>query len=194
MTIPESVTSIGISAFCPCFNLKDVYYGGTKSDWDKISFGGENEFLLRATLHYKGQSLPEIRPVDTAALDGGATLKLTLWSTEQNKKINAAWSLAEGDEAYAAITKDGTLTAKAVVEPVEITVIAKPTNGEPRGTKTIRIDPKATALLLMLDEEPLGATLDVDMYDRSVLHLAAIKNTREEAKGIRWSTSKKDVA
>ena len=194
VTIPASVTSIGDEAFCPCFNLKDVYYGSTKADWDKISFGEDNESLLYATLHYKGQSLPEIRPVDAAALDGGATLKLTLWSTEQNKKINAAWSLAEGDEAYATVTKDGTLTAKAVVKPVNITVIAQPTNGEPRVTKTIRINPKATALLLMLDEETLGATLNVDMYDRSVLPLAAIKNTGEEAKGIRWSTSKKDVA
>ena len=194
VTIPASVTSIGDGAFCPCFNLKDVYYGGTKADWDKISLGEDNEFLLRATLHYKGQSLPEIRPVDAAALDGGATLKLTLWSTEQNKKINAAWSLAEGDEAYATVTKDGALTAKAVVKPVNITVIAQPTNGEPRVTKTIRINPKATALLLMLDEETLGATLNVDMYDRSVLPLAAIKNTGENAAGIRWSTSKKDVA
>ena len=194
VTIPASVTSIGDGAFCPCFNLKDVFYGGTKADWDKISFGEDDEFLLRATLHYKGQSLPEIRPVDTSALDGGATLKLTLWSIDQNKQISAAWSLAEGSEAYASITASGTLTAKAVIQPVEITVIAQPTNGEPTATKTIRITPKATALLLMRDGEVLGETLNADMYDLQALTLTAIKNTMEEAQGIRWSTSAKTVA
>ena len=194
VTIPESITSIGSEAFWECFSLKDVYYGGTKAEWNHISISWRNDCLLDAVLHYKGQLLPQIRPVDTDALDGGASLKLTLWSMELNKKIDAAWSLAEGGEAYAAITADGTLTAKAVAEPVEITVIAQPTNGEPSVTKTIRINPKATALLLMLEGEPLGETLDVDMYDRLTLPLTAIKNTREEAKGIRWSTSKKDVA
>ena len=194
VTIPASVTSIGDEAFCPCFNLKDVYYGSTKADWDKISFGEDNESLLYATLHYKGQSLPEIRPVDTSTLDGGATLKLTLWSIDQNKQIGAAWSLAEGSEAYASITASGTLTAKAVIEPVEITVIAQPTNGEPTATKTIRITPKATALLLMRDGEVLGETLNADMYDLQALTLTAIKNTMEEAQGIHWSTSAKTVA
>ena len=194
VTIPASVTSIGDGAFCPCFNLKDVYYGGTKADWDKISFGEDDEFLLRATLHYKGQSTPEIRPVDASTLDGGATLKLTLWSIDQNKQIGAAWSLAEGSEAYASITASGTLTAKAVIQPVEITVIAQPTNGEPTATKTIRITPKATALLLMRDGETLGETLNADMYDLQALTLTAIKNTMEEAQGIHWSTSAKTVA
>ena len=194
VTIPASVTSIGDDAFCLCFNLKDVYYGGKKADWDKISIGEDNEILLHATLHYKGQSLPEIRPVDASTLDGGATLKLTLWSIDQDKQIGAAWSLAEGDEAYATITKDGALTAKAVVKPVNITVIAQPTNGEPSATKTIRITPKATALLLMRDGEVLGETLNADMYDLQALTLTAIKNTMEEAQGIHWSTSAKTVA
>lgn len=194
VTIPASVTSIGDDAFCLCFNLKDVYYGGKKADWDKISIGEDNEILLHATLHYKGQSLPEIHPVDTSTLDGGATLKLTLWSIDQNKQIGAAWSLAEGSEAYASITASGTLTAKAVIQPVEITVIAQPTNGEPTATKTIRITPKATALLLMRDGEVLGETLNADMYDLQALTLTAIKNTMEEAQGIHWSTSAKTVA
>lgn len=194
ITIPESVTSIGEWAFLNCIELKDIYYGGAKTDWNQIQIAKGNDSLKTATIHYQIQSAPEIRPVDAAALDGGASLKLTLWSTEQNKKINAAWSLAEGDEAYATITKDGALTAKAVVKPVNITVIAQPTNGEPTATKTIRITPKATALLLMRDDEVLGETLNADMYDLQALTLTAIQNTMEEAQGIRWSTSAKTVA
>ena len=192
--IPKSVETIDESAFKVCDNLKNVNYGGAKTDWNQIQIAKGNTSLLNATIHYQIQSAPEIRPVDTAALDGGATLKLTLWSIDQNKQIGAAWSLAEGSEAYASITASGTLTAKAVIEPVEITVIAQPTNGEPTATKTIRITPKATALLLMRDGEVLGETLNADMYDLQALTLTAIKNTMEEAQGIHWSTSAKTVA
>lgn len=191
--IPVSVTRIGEDAFCLCIKLKDIYYGGTKSDWDSIE-NHDKDSLKTATIHYQIQSTSEIRPVDASTLDGGATLKLTLWSIDQNKQIGATWSLAEGSEAYASITASGTLTAKAVIEPVEITVIAQPTNGEPTATKTIRITPKATALLLMRDGEVLGETLNADMYDLQALTLTAIKNTMEEAQGIHWSTSAKTVA
>ena len=192
--IPEGVTSIWDWAFFNCFELKDIYYGGAKTDWNQIQIAIGNDSLLNATIHYQTQFAPEIRPVDTNTLDGGATLKLTLWSIDQDKQIGAAWSLAEGSEAYASITASGTLTAKAVIQPVEITVIAQPTNGEPTATKTIRITPKATALLLMLDGEVLGETLNADMYDLQALTLTAIKNTMEEAQGIHWSTSAKTVA
>ena len=194
VTIPVSVTRIDEGAFYCCIELKDIYYGGAKTDWNQIDIAKGNTPLLNATIHYQIQSTPEIRPVDASALDGGATLKLTLWSIDQNKQIGAAWSLAEGSEAYASITASGTLTAKAVIEPVEITVIAQPTNGEPTATKTIRITPKATALLLMRDGEVLGETLNADMYDLQALTLTAIKNTMEEAQGIHWSTSAKTVA
>ena len=191
--IPVSVTRIDECTFLSCIKLKDVYYGGAKSDWDSIE-NHDKDSLKTATIHYQIQSAPEIRPVDASTLDGGATLKLTLWSIDQNKQIGAAWSLAEGSEAYASITASGTLTAKAVTEPVEITVIAQPTNGGPTATKTIRITPKATALLLMRDGEVLGETLNADMYDLQALTLTAIKNTMEEAQGIHWSTSAKTVA
>ena len=193
ITIPAGMTSIGEWAFLNCNKLKDVYYGGAKSDWESIE-NHDKDSLKTATIHYQIQSTPEIRPVDASTLDGGATLKLTLWSIDQNKQIGAAWSLAEGSEAYASITASGTLTAKAVTEPVEITVIAQPTNGEPTATKTVRITPKATALLLMRDGEVLGKTLNADMYDLQGLPLTAIKNTMEEAQGIHWSTSAKTVA
>ena len=192
--IPKSVETIDESAFKVCDNLKNVNYGGAKTDWNQIDIAKGNTSLLNATIHYQIQSAPEIRPVDASTLDGGATLKLTLWSIDQDKQIGAAWSLAEGSEAYASITASGTLTAKAVIQPVEITVIAQPTNGEPTATKTIRITPKATALLLMRDGEVLGETLDADMYDLQALTLTAIQNTMEEAQGIHWSTSAKTVA
>lgn len=58
VTIPDGVTSIGHDAFIGCNALADVYYGGTKSQWDAIEIGDNNTPLLNATIHYNstGQS------------------------------------------------------------------------------------------------------------------------------------------
>ena len=51
VTIPRSVTDIGGYAFGSCRSLADVYYGGTETDWTKITIGNGNEPLTNATLH-----------------------------------------------------------------------------------------------------------------------------------------------
>ena len=53
VTIPTSVTKILSDAFYYCNALTDIYYGGTKSDWEKISIGSYNNPLKNAALHYK---------------------------------------------------------------------------------------------------------------------------------------------
>ena len=54
ITIPDSVTSIGGVAFDGCTGLKDVYYTGSKDEWEAISIGEYNDRLLNATIHYNG--------------------------------------------------------------------------------------------------------------------------------------------
>ena len=51
VTIPKSVTDIGGYAFGSCRSLTDVYYGGTETDWTKITIGNGNGNLTSATLH-----------------------------------------------------------------------------------------------------------------------------------------------
>lgn len=51
VTIPDSVTSIEEAAFYGCESLKDVYYSGTKEQWEKIDIGIYNEPLNNATIH-----------------------------------------------------------------------------------------------------------------------------------------------
>jgi len=41
LTLPESVTEIGSKAFGKCAALTDIYYGGTVSEWEKITFGSD---------------------------------------------------------------------------------------------------------------------------------------------------------
>lgn len=150
LSLPKSLKTIEEHAFWGCSSLKDVYYNGSKSDWKKISIAPGNENLTGltgATLHYnssEGPSSTEIRPADTATLTSGGKLTLTAWAMPDNKKAKAKWSLASGDEAYASISSSGVLTAKAVSEVQNITVIATPTDGSLEARKEIRILPKIT--------------------------------------------------
>ena len=51
--IPYGVTSIGENAFLELWNLDDVYYSGTAAQWDEISIGNANSWLLTANIHCK---------------------------------------------------------------------------------------------------------------------------------------------
>ena len=51
VTIPTSVTEIG-AAFTDCSSLTDVYYKGTKTQWEQISIQYFNDPLKNATIHY----------------------------------------------------------------------------------------------------------------------------------------------
>ena len=53
ITIPDSVTSIGYAAFSGCSSLTDVYYTGTRDQWNAISIGLSNEYLMAADMVYK---------------------------------------------------------------------------------------------------------------------------------------------
>ena len=80
--IPDSVTDIGIDAFCgcdsltsimipvsvisidgrafeECANLRDVYYGGSKKDWNSVVIAWGNEPLTSAKFHYNSVSIPD---------------------------------------------------------------------------------------------------------------------------------------
>lgn len=64
--IPNSVTSIGSDVFYGCNNLEDIYYAGSKGEWDAIS-GIEDTDFTNITIHYNytgsggGATTPEGR-------------------------------------------------------------------------------------------------------------------------------------
>ena len=57
-----ALTSIGDYAFSGCDQLTDVYYGGTKKQWDKIEIGEGNELLLAANIHFNESSNDDAEP------------------------------------------------------------------------------------------------------------------------------------
>ena len=52
VVIPTGVTQIGDNAFNDCNKLANVYYTGTKAEWDALTKGSGNDSLTNATLHY----------------------------------------------------------------------------------------------------------------------------------------------
>ena len=54
LTIPADVSVIGEAAINNCGALKDIYYGGSESDWNKVEIGEYNYPILNhtATIHF----------------------------------------------------------------------------------------------------------------------------------------------
>lgn len=52
VVIPNSVQEIDYNAFGSCSQLKDVYFSGTKAEWESIEVGAGNWPLLHASLHF----------------------------------------------------------------------------------------------------------------------------------------------
>ena len=144
--LPRTVTFIDYEAFSGCDNLKNVYYGGSVSDWNAITIEDGNAALENAKRTYGVTETPgtEIRPVGTTTLTSGGKLTLTAWAMPDNKKVKVKWSLSEDSKAYASISSSGVLRAKTVSEVQNITVIATPTDGSLEARKEIRILPKIT--------------------------------------------------
>ena len=52
VTIPDSVTTIGSYAFFSCVSLTDVYFEGSRSQWNAISISTYDDELKNATIHF----------------------------------------------------------------------------------------------------------------------------------------------
>ena len=91
VTIPKSVTRIDEKAFYYCDSLTDVYYGGTKADWKKITIKDGNEDLRNATLHAKPAAPADVKLTGAKAVNGG---------------IQVTWQAAAGAAQYRVYRKD----------------------------------------------------------------------------------------
>lgn len=96
INIPNGVTSIGEETFRKCESLTDVYYDGTKEQWQAISIDRtENDALLNATIHCTdGDITPETD--STNAISFGTT-------TQSSETYHALFSGLTAGEDYAVI-------------------------------------------------------------------------------------------
>lgn len=75
IVLPKSLKQIGSNTFENCHNLKDVYYSGNESDWDKLQIGSGNNGLFIAQIHYNSSpsNQPDVTPNPGGSTGGGST-------------------------------------------------------------------------------------------------------------------------
>lgn len=52
ITLSDSIMEIGFGAFSDCNTLEDIYYAGTRRQWNKISIDEDNASLFSAKIHF----------------------------------------------------------------------------------------------------------------------------------------------
>jgi hypothetical protein len=136
ITVPVSVTSVGNYAFFNCTNLTDVYYGGTESQWYKVSIGETNAELTTATIHYSEfpqQPAITAQPTDlTVAAGSTATFKVTATGATSyqwyyRKSASDSWTAVS---AASGKTATYSLTAEARHNGYQYRCLVKNASGE----------------------------------------------------------------
>lgn len=90
VTIPNSVTSIGVGVFDYTPNLKDIYYKGSKAEWDKITVE-DDSFESNVTIHYNSSYSDDIKLLkieeEVIRLLSEGKSEKEVYSTLKNKNI-----------------------------------------------------------------------------------------------------------
>ncbi len=138
ITIPNSVAMIEDAAFYNSENLKDVYYTGSKVQWESISIGLDNDNLANATIHYNSTGPDDPGPDNPPSPSGDITFRnddnylvhvgdktillASISGTAGLKESDIQWT--SSNEAVAKITDSGALmgssdaTSVATIEGV----------------------------------------------------------------------------
>ena len=101
VTIGNSVTTIGDSAFIGCSSLTTVYYHGTAEEWTNITIGTTNEPFTNATQYYYSESEPTENGNYWHYNENG---EITVW-----KYVEATFTVVVGSNTVT-VPADGTAT------------------------------------------------------------------------------------
>lgn len=109
ITIPASVNFVGATAFCDCIDLTDVYYGGTRAQWNAITIQSWNEPLMSANIHFLATGAT-VRPGTGAKQEvkAGADGKMAI--TVPNVVNNKAATVTFDQAAVESISGYGDMT------------------------------------------------------------------------------------
>ena len=104
ITIPRTVTSIGRWAFDGCYGLSKVTFTGTRSQWNAIDMGDDNDPLLSANITFAGSG--PAAPTVTAGTDsqGRPTLKWKAVSGAAKYEVYRARSRSGDYIKYSTVT------------------------------------------------------------------------------------------
>nr|MCR4624563.1 Ig-like domain-containing protein [Lachnospiraceae bacterium] len=184
VTIPQSVTSIGYEAFDGCEDsLKDIYYCGTKDEWEKINkewYGS----LYYTNYHYRTVSVNEISiSPSSLELKVGQSQNLSITIAPENAtNKEVTWT---SNNPNVATVVDGKVTA---VAPGEAIIAVKTVDGEKTASCTVTVtEVRLTGITLDKTEATLA---EGEKLKLNVTYTPADASYRN----IIWSSSDEAVA
>ena len=124
--IDRAVTSIGESAFNDCKSLKNVYYNGTKEDWETLcsSIGVSNDYLIDAKVYYFSETEPADGFFWHYDTDGKTPVS---WGVESDYSVGLKYSLNTDEKGYTVVgigyCEDTDLVIPATYRELPVTAI-----------------------------------------------------------------------
>ncbi len=136
ISLPHSLGIIGNNAFTGCAKLKDVWFAGSKAEWDTISIGTGNECLTGARIHFGDEPVDLIRAITGSVTSRSRTVKGRFVCPEGQPVEAIAVRYDENGRMLS--VELGSFTASGSLEVVL-------ENGE--NAKFLAVDPKTSAPL-----------------------------------------------
>ena len=124
--IDRAVTSIGQGAFNLCSSLINVYYNGTKEEWETLcsSIGVSNDYLIDAKVYYFSQTQPEEGFFWHFDTDGKTPVS---WGVESDYSVGLKYSLNTDEKGYTVVgigyCEDTDLVIPATYRGLPVTAI-----------------------------------------------------------------------
>lgn len=116
VTIPAAVTSIGNQAFGNCGSLTDVYYGGTREQWEQISIGDGNEPLANAVIHCASEAESPADYVEEAKIASSGSDRSTVRITGGTLPEDALVFAARQEGGRFAEAASGTFSGDGLID------------------------------------------------------------------------------
>ena len=147
--IDRAVTSIGQGAFNLCSSLINVYYNGTKEEWETLcsSIGVSNDYLIDAKVYYFSQTQPEEGFFWHLDTDGKTPVS---WGVESDYSVGLKYSLNDDENSYTVVgigyCEDTDLVIPATYRGLPVTAIGSNAFEYVRSFKSVSIPASVTTI------------------------------------------------
>ena len=147
--IDRAVTSIGQGAFNLCSSLINVYYNGTKEEWETLcsSIGVSNDYLIDAKVYYFSQTQPEEGFFWHLDTDGKTPVS---WGVESDYSVGLKYSLNTDEKGYTVVgigyCEDTDLVIPATYRELPVTAIGSKAFEYVRSFKSVSIPASVTTI------------------------------------------------
>ena len=147
--IDRAVTSIGQGAFNLCKSLKNVYYNGTKEEWETLcsSIGVSNDYLIDAKVYYFSETEPADGFFWHFDTDGKTPVS---WGVESDYSVGLKYSLNTDEKGYTVVgigyCEDTDLVIPATYRGLPVTAIGSNAFESVRSFKSVSIPASVTTI------------------------------------------------